>query len=62
MNKNEGDFFVMLTTQNGDYTPLMFDDDIAKFETEELARECARNNPFGEHFGYEIFERGIGIW
>lgn len=61
INKNEGDFFVMLNTQNSDYTPLMFDDDIAKFETELLARECAKNNPFGENFGYEIFERGLGV-
>jgi hypothetical protein len=61
----KGDFFVMLTTQDGNYTPLTRGEgeasDIAKFETEEAARECVKNNPFGEHFGFEIFERGCGV-
>jgi hypothetical protein len=58
----EGDFFVMLTTQSGGYTPLMDKDgdEIAKFETAELAKECAEDNPFGKNFGYEVFERGYG--
>jgi hypothetical protein len=58
----EGKFFVMITTHNGGYTPLMNDecDDIEKFETAELAKECAKNNPYGDNFGYEVFERGCG--
>ena len=56
-----GDFFVMLYTQNGSFTPMMVDDyDIAKYETEEEARLAAKDNPLGEAFGYEIFEIGIG--
>jgi len=56
------DFFVMLQTQDGGYTPMMDDEDIAKYETEEEARKDARNNPLGEHFGAEIFERGYGTF
>jgi hypothetical protein len=57
-----GDFFVMLTTQNGDYLPLIDKyGDIAKFNTANAARDSAKNNPLGENFGYEIFERGCGV-
>ena len=60
-NQNTGNFFVILSTPDGSYIPMMFDDcDIAKFETIEAARECAQDNPFGEWFGYEIFEIGRG--
>ena len=55
-----GDFFVMLNTQGGGYTPLMNDDEIAKFDSAEAARVWARRNPLGAHFGFEIFERGTG--
>jgi len=59
------DYFVMLYTQNGSFTPLVdideFDNaDIAKFETEDEARESAKSNMLGEAFGYEIFEIGLG--
>lgn len=59
----EGDFFVMLNTQRGSYTPLMdsHNDDIAKFITVEAACECADANMLGEHFGYEVFEIGCGV-
>lgn len=64
---NKGDFFVMLTTQKGDYTPLMLCTDIindaselAKFKTKEAARNGALNSVLGENFGYEIFEIGTG--
>lgn len=64
---NKGDFFVMLTTQNGGITPLMICTDIATseaefatFETEAEARKAAENSVLGEMFGYEIFERGYG--
>lgn len=56
----KGDFFVMLNTQGGGYAPLMDDDEIAKFETAQLARTCAQNNLLGAAFGFEIFERGTG--
>ena len=45
-----GNFFVMLCTQGGGYTPLMAEDDIAKFETAEAAKECAHGNLLGNHF------------
>ena len=59
----EGDFFVMLYTQRGSYTPLVDseNDDIVKFQTEEAARECAKQNPLGEQFGYEVYEIGCGV-
>lgn len=64
---NKGDFFVMLTTQNGGYTPLMFCTDIAtneaelaKFATEQEARKAAKDSVLGEAFGFEVFEIGCG--
>lgn len=49
----EGDFFVMLTTQRGGYTPMMdsVNDDIAKFKTADTAHNCAKQNILGENFG-----------
>jgi hypothetical protein len=61
------DFFVMLYTQKGSYTPLMDCTSIAndtvefaKFKTKEEAREGALGSVLGEQFGYEIFEIGYG--
>jgi hypothetical protein len=66
-NENKGDFFVMLNTQKGGYTPLMLctdiaacESDFAKFETKEEARDGAMGSVLGEQFGYEIFEVGTG--
>ena len=56
----DGDFFVMLNTQSGGYTPLMADDDIAKFASKDAAIACAQDNMLGAHFGFEVFERGEG--
>jgi hypothetical protein len=61
MKMESGNFFVMLCTQGGDYTPLMAEDDIAKFETAEAAKECAHGNLLGNHFGFEVYERGAGL-
>ena len=57
---NKGNFFVMLNTQGGEYAPLMNGEEIAKFETSQLARACAQDNLLGAAFGFEIFERGTG--
>jgi hypothetical protein len=51
----------MLNTQGGGYTPMMSDDDIAKFGSADEAKACAEENILGEHFGFEVFERGTGI-
>jgi hypothetical protein len=59
--KMDDDFFVMLNTQNGGYTPMMGDDEIAKYTTFEAAAEAAEDNPLGENFGYEVFQIGCGI-
>lgn len=66
-NKSKGDFFVMLTTQKGGFTPLMLcadiatcESELAKFETKEKARDGALGSVLGEQFGYEIFEIGTG--
>ena len=58
---NDGDFFVMLNIHGGGYTPLMSDDDIAKFGSADEAKACAEENMLGKHFGFEVFERGTGI-
>ena len=56
------DFFVMLNTQNGRYTPMMGDEDnIATFGTKEEAEESAKHSVLGKYFGYEVFERGCGV-
>ena len=39
----------------------MAEDDIAKFETAEAAKECAHGNLLGNHFGFEVYERGAGL-
>lgn len=55
------DFFVILNTQNGSYTPLIGnDDDIAKFYTVEGARAAGKNSVLGECFGFEVFQIGCG--
>ena len=66
-NQNTGDFFVMLTTQSGSYTPLVLCSDIennieelAKFETKDAAIKGAEKTVLGENFGYEVFEIGCG--
>ena len=65
--KNSGDFFVMLTTPNGGYTPLetsfrISDDtsELAKFNTKELADSGALGSVLGSEFGYEVFQMGCG--
>jgi hypothetical protein len=66
-DENTGDFFVMLNTQNGGYTPLEtctsieYDtSELAKFKTKELAKEGALGSVLGSEFGYEVFEIGDG--
>lgn len=63
---NKGDFFVMLTTQNGGCTPLVKtdtvtgEDEFVTFNTEAEAEKAAESSILGEMFGYEVFERGCG--
>ena len=66
-NENTGDFFVMLNTQKGGYTPLelctsiAYDtSELAKYETKELAIAGALGSVLGETFGYEVFQLGCG--
>ena len=56
------DFFVMLTTPDGGYTPMTIGDDneMAKYDTEEEAKRAAISSLLGNHFGYEVFEIGLG--
>ena len=67
MKGNNGNFFVMLNTQKGEYTPLMLcisidrdETELAKFDTKEDARNGALGSVLGEQFGYEVFEIGDG--
>jgi len=60
----ENNFFVMLRTQSGSFTPMTDKDDegqIAKFATKEAARAAAVTNVLGTYFGYEVFEMGTGF-
>ena len=66
-NKNNGDFFVMLTTPSGGYTPLetctSIENDtseFAKFKTNKLAKQGALGSVLGSEFGYEVFQIGCG--
>ena len=66
-NENSGDFFVMLTTQGGGYTPLELctsiendTSELAKFQTRDLAKTGALVSVLGEMFGYEVFQVGDG--
>ena len=58
----EKPYFVMLYTQAG-MTMVPAQDpegNMYWFKTIEEARICAINTFFGDNFGYEIFEEGIG--
>jgi hypothetical protein len=56
------DFFVMLTTPDGGYTPLLDDTgEIAKFEYVDEATITAFETELGEEYGYEVFEIGRGL-
>lgn len=59
---NQGDFFVMLNTHCGGYTPLIESDsdDMASFSTKEQAIEAAKDTYLGSFFGFEVFETGLG--
>jgi len=59
---NNGDFFVMLTTQSGGYTPLIANNtsELAKFKTKEAAIKGALESVLGSEFGYEAFQIGCG--
>lgn len=56
-------FFIMMSSQNGDYVLPIVDDDeeVMLFETEEDARRCGDDHSFCQAFGYEVFERGAGL-
>ncbi len=60
-SKQQGDFFVMLNTQRGGFTPMTDENgELATFDSLERARHGADNCVLGEAFGYEVFERGMG--
>jgi len=58
----DSEYFVMLNLQRGGIAPMTFgeDDELALFDTKELAEEGARNNILGDAFGFEVFCRGNG--
>jgi hypothetical protein len=61
MNTNS-EYFVMLNLQRGGIAPMTLgeDDELALFDTKELAEAGARNNILGDAFGFEVFCRGKG--
>jgi len=60
LEKNVDEYFVMLNTQGGSFTPMMDDDEIAIYTDKQKARREASKNLLGEHFGFEVFTRGTG--
>jgi len=57
----DNDYFVMLIHPSCGYVPLMEDDEnMAKFETEEKAKDGAEGTCLGSSFGYEVFCMGMG--
>jgi hypothetical protein len=59
----EHNFFVILRTQSGSFTPMTDKDDeekIAKFATKEAAKSAGNTSVLGAYFGYEVFEMGTG--
>jgi len=57
-------YFVMLEHPRGIPVPMTtgeYGEDIAWFELLDDAKEAAKNNPLGDAYGYEIFERGGGV-
>ena len=57
---NKGNYFVMLTCQNGGIAPMMCCEEIATYDSVDEAIESAMNNPLGINFGFEVFEVGMG--
>lgn len=50
-------YFVILRGQNGRPLPMVDDENnIALFDTEDEAEECASENPLGSLFGFETIE------
>lgn len=57
------DFFVMLNTQNHDITPLVNDaGELETYATLHDAKKAGAKNPLGQHYGFEVFERGAGVY
>ena len=59
---SKGDYFVILNHPNCGFVHMSEGDenDLARFETEDDARNAAKANALGGTFGYEIFEAGTG--
>ena len=56
-------YFIMMYNQNASIAmPIVHGDDegVLFFETEKAARECANNQYYCKHLGYEIFNMNKG--
>jgi hypothetical protein len=55
-------YFIMMYSQDGSTAMPIIEEngDVTFFETEEEARELAKEHHFCFNFGYEIFEMGTG--
>lgn len=61
--ENDGDYFVMLTTQNGRTTPLnRTNGELAYFASMKEAIESAEGSVLGKEFGFEVFAIGDGVY
>lgn len=57
-------YFVMFYNQFGTKLVPMLDknDELIMFSTYEEAKFAASKTAFGEHFGYDIYEAGNGVY
>jgi len=54
-------FFIMLNLPGGKIVPLTDDDETAAlYETEQEARDIAKEHQACSAYGFEIFQRGCG--
>ncbi len=49
-------YFIMISCGNGKITPLVDDDGVMQFDTEEKALNKACENSMAVSFGFEVFK------
>lgn len=54
-------YFVILNCPNGGISPMVQEDgELATYDSYDDAAEAAEDNMLGNHFGYEVFQTGMG--
>ncbi len=54
-------YFIMINHPDGGIMPMMrTDDNVAMFDSLELAHSMAKGHGMCDAYGYEVFQRGVG--